>query len=484
VHRQDNLFPLASLASSLKSTNASTLVPIAHSISYVCSSFHYTVRHSSERFLKYARPIFPRWSSTLGGSYGSGKSLVPRIRRRSSKLMSHLTAFPSPVGYHPSIPMDRDLTPDWILQETLNVQTAAIMNYANSQTPSTPPTRPNLSSSSSSSTPSSPPNGLTLTVLGCGTMGIAILGGILDSLTTQHPRDHISLPGPSSSGTATPNPAAPARLPTIFNACVRRRESAKRIRSELSRYPAFASLTIYEEDNVPPVAAADVVLLACKPQMVHDVLRADGMREALAGKLLISICAGVTEAQIAEHLTLTSDEQPPQPSTCTIVRAMPNTAAAVRESMTVIGRLPHTTLPAETDTLITWIFTRIGRVVHLPASTMDVSTALCGSGPAFVALILESLAAGAIAMGLPREEAYLMAAQTMRGTTGLLLSAGEHPAILRDKVSTPGGCTIGGLLVLEEGMVRGTVAKAVREATVVAGQLGKGVVGVNGTRLG
>ncbi|KXL46804.1 hypothetical protein M433DRAFT_42675, partial [Acidomyces richmondensis BFW] len=321
---------------------------------------------------------------------------------------------------------------------------------------------------------------LTLTVLGCGTMGIAILGGILDSLTTQHPRDHISLPGPSPSGTTTPtNPNSPTRLPKIFNACVRRRESAKRIRSELSRYPGFSSLTIYEEDNVPPVAAADVVLLACKPQMVHDILRADGMREALEGKLLISICAGVTEEQIANHLSSTSDKQQCK---CTIVRAMPNTAAAVRESMTVIGRPPHTTLPAETDALITWIFTRIGRVVHLPASTMDVSTALCGSGPAFVALILESLAAGAIAMGLPREEAYLMAAQTMRGTTGLLLSAGEHPAILRDKVSTPGGCTIGGLLVLEEGMVRGTVAKAVREATVVAGQLGRGVVGVNGTR--
>jgi pyrroline-5-carboxylate reductase len=76
-----------------------------------------------------------------------------------------------------------------------------------------------------------------------------------------------------------------------------------------------------------------------------------------------------------------------------------------------------------------------------------------------------------------------MAAQVMKGTAGLVI-AGEHPAILRDKVSTPGGCTIGGLLVLEEGRVRGTVARAVREATVVASQLGKGVIGVNGTRFG
>nr|POF14372.1 pyrroline-5-carboxylate reductase [Quercus suber] len=159
---------------------------------------------------------------------------------------------------------------------------------------------------------------------------------------------------------------------------------------------------------------------------------------------------------------------------------MPNTAAAVRESMTVIAN-SSPPLPAETSSLITWIFSRIGRTVNLPSNLMDVSTALCGSGPAFAALVLESLVAGAVAMGLPRDEAYTMAAQTMRGTTGLVLG-GEHPAILRDKVSTPGGCTIGGLLVLEEGMVRGTVSKAVREATVVASQLGQGKAGVNGTR--
>jgi len=98
-----------------------------------------------------------------------------------------------------------------------------------------------------------------------------------------------------------------------------------------------------------------------------------------------------------------------------------------------------------------------------------------------MALILEALADGGVAMGLPRAEAQMMSAQVMAGTAGLV-AAGEHPAILRDKVSTPGGCTIGGLLTLEEGRVRGSVARAVREATVVASQLGKGVVGVNGTR--
>ena len=100
-----------------------------------------------------------------------------------------------------------------------------------------------------------------------------------------------------------------------------------------------------------------------------------------------------------------------------------------------------------------------------------------------MALVLEAMADGGVAMGLPRAEAQIMAAQVMKGTASLVAN-GEHPAVLKDKVSTPGGCTIGGLLVLEEGRTRGTVARAVREATVVASQLGKGVVGVNGTRFG
>jgi pyrroline-5-carboxylate reductase len=132
--------------------------------------------------------------------------------------------------------------------------------------------------------------------------------------------------------------------------------------------------------------------------------------------------------------------------------------------------------------VVEWIFERIGKVAHLPESNMDVSTALCGSGPAFFALMLEAAIDGAVAMGMPRAEALKMAAQTMKGAACMVLE-GEHPALLRDKVTTPGGCTIGGLLVLEEGRVRGTVARAVREATVVASQLGKGVQGVNGTRF-
>lgn len=218
--------------------------------------------------------------------------------------------------------------------------------------------------------------------------------------------------------------------------------------------------------------------------MVSDILSEPGMKEALAGKLLISILAGVTVDQIETILysaPTTSLETIETENRCRIVRVMPNTAAIVRQSMTVFA-IPSPALSPEQSSVVEWIFTSIGRIIHLPPATMDVSTALCGSGPAFLALMLESLADGAVAMGLPRAEAQFMAAQAMRGTADMVLQ-GEHPALVREKVSTPGGCTIGGLLVLEEGRVRGTVARSVREATVVAGMLGGGAKGVNGTRF-
>lgn len=315
-------------------------------------------------------------------------------------------------------------------------------------------------------------------------MGIAILSGILASLQEmQGPTKPFQ---PSASGTSTPlNEELPSRLPSRFIACVRRPESAKKVRAALGGYAGAVS--VVQNENVASVRQSEVVILACKPYMVSEVLSENGMAESLRGKLLISICAGVSVEQINGILRggpsggVPEEAKEDDGQGCRVVRAMPNTASLIRESMTVIGSTTPP-LPPQAMGLVTWIFRRIGEVVYLPATTMDASTALCGSGPAFFALMLEAAIDGAVAMGLPRAEAQRMAAQAMRGTAGLVLN-GDHPALLRDKVSTPGGCTIGGLLVLEEGRVRGTVARAVREATVVASQLGKGVQGVNGTRF-
>ena len=275
----------------------------------------------------------------------------------------------------------------------------------------------------------------------------------------------------------------PQCIPTRFAACCTRDASAKRIRNSLEHLTD--DLTILVNDNLRGVREADVILLGCKPYHLEDVLRKPGMRQALQGKLLISILAGVPVLQIANVIYGNAGgqvlpEDYSQDGRCKVVRVMPNTAALVRESMTVIATSDPPLKP-DLSALVTWMFTRIGRVVYLPPDKMDASTALCGSGPATFALVLEAITDGAVAMGLPRAEAQMMAAQTMRGCSGLVLN-GEHPAILKDKVSTPGGCTIGALMVLEEGSVRGSIARSVREATVVASQLGKGVQGVNGTR--
>lgn len=301
-----------------------------------------------------------------------------------------------------------------------------------------------------------------------GTMGIAILSGILSSL------QEMSGPRPlqSPSGRATPADEVPARLPSRFIACVRRPESAKKVKQALWEHSS--SVKVVQKENVAAVMKSEVIILACKPYMVEDLLNEPGMAKALHGKLLISICAGITVPQIEKILHGAVPEKDPEiDGRCRIVRALPNTASMVRQGMTVIANSTPP-LPPHTSSLVTWIFKRIGDVSYLPAKNMDASTALAGSSPAFFALMLEAAVDGAVSLGLPRDEAQKMAAQSMKGAAELVLH-GDHPALLRDRISTPGGCTIEGLLVLEEGRVRATVAKAVKEAAIVASQLGKGV---------
>ncbi|MCJ1436350.1 delta 1-pyrroline-5-carboxylate reductase [Xylographa pallens] len=318
---------------------------------------------------------------------------------------------------------------------------------------------------------------MTLTVLGCGTLGTCIVSGILSSLSDlQHP----TLKSKTPSGFTTPAEDVPENIPRRFITCVTSPMSARRIEKALSSLTD--NLTILQNENLRGVQEADVILLGCKPYNLISILSEPGVREALRGKLLISILAGVPVSQIEETLYPSGNGVAPKnEQRCRIVRALPNTASILRESMTVIATSTPP-LPQHLDYLVTWMFTRIGQVRQVNPALMDVCTALCGSGPAFFSLFMEAIADGAVAMGLPRKEALYMAAQTMKGTAAMILE-GEHPAILRDKVSTPGGCTIGGLLVLEEGSLRGTAARGLREATVVASQLGKGVQGVNGTRF-
>lgn len=287
-------------------------------------------------------------------------------------------------------------------------------------------------------------------------MGIAIMGGVMSSLASAKTKATLD---PSFSSKPVPNLSS-------FIACDQWAPAEENVRKALGHY-SFPLQTLTNQ-NLKGVQEADIILLSCKPYGYKTILGEKGMTEALKGKILVSILAGVTQQQLEGFLYPEGSEKADNP--CRVVRVMPNTASFVGESMSVI----QTSEPPLSDTqaeLVQFVFSSIGRVVSLPPAQMDVSTALCGSGPAFFALILEAAADGAVAMGLPRAEAQMMAAQTMRGTTGLVLN-GEHPAVLKDKVSTPGGCTIGGLMSLEGDGVRGAVAKAIREATVVASRLG------------
>ncbi|KAH8929221.1 pyrroline-5-carboxylate reductase [Atractiella rhizophila] len=292
----------------------------------------------------------------------------------------------------------------------------------------------------------------TICVLGCGTMGISILSGVLDSLSSP---SSGRLP-PSSSGTSTPAvEIEPSALPSRFIACVSRPESVR----NLKKVFRDERVEIRRGENLASVKESDVVLLCCKPQQAKTLLQE--MHEALDGKLLVSILAGTTIKQLKSWV----------PASTHVIRAMPNTPTRIREGMTVISALPT---ELETHrTLLLSLFYPIGRVNFLDEKHFDAVTALSGSGPAFVCLILEAMADGGVMMGLPRKEALEIAGQCMQGAARMVLQTGIHPSQIKDDVTTPGGCTIAGLLTLEDGKVRSTMARCIETATRHAAGLGK-----------
>ncbi|KAF5387140.1 hypothetical protein D9615_001898 [Tricholomella constricta] len=309
--------------------------------------------------------------------------------------------------------------------------------------------------------------GYTLCVLGCGTMGIAVLSGVIDSLDTTSKLAKGSVVEKWEShtpGTVTPTGPPDATVPSRYIACVNRPETATKLRKTFSSLGALgSSIEVVADQNVQSVEQADVVLLCCKPQIAQMILEEPGMKEALGGKLLISILAGVTMRQLSGWVL---------PST-KVIRAMPNTPCKIREGMTVVSTLPPSPDAEKDHAIILKIFSSIGRCRFLDEKHFDACTALSGSGPAFACIFMEAMADGGVMMGLPRAEALELAAQTLQGAARMVLQGGTHPAQLKDAVTTPGGCTIAGLLAMEDGRVRSTIARAIQVATDHASQLGQ-----------
>jgi pyrroline-5-carboxylate reductase len=211
-------------------------------------------------------------------------------------------------------------------------------------------------------------------------------------------------------------------------------------------------------ENQKAVQGADIILLGVKPQVVGDVLK-EIASELTEKTLVISVAASVPTSYIEQRL---GGKVP-------VVRAMPNTPASVGCGMTGICRGAHA--GAEHLETARAMFNAVGRTVVVDEKNMDAVTGLSASGPAFAYIILESLAEAGVKVGLPRDVATLLAAQTMKGAASVVLETGDHPALLKDAVTTPAGCTIDGIMELEEGKLRVTLIKAVVKATSRAGEL-------------
>jgi pyrroline-5-carboxylate reductase len=218
-------------------------------------------------------------------------------------------------------------------------------------------------------------------------------------------------------------------------------------------------------DNREAVKGADVILLTVKPQTVAEVLQ-EIAPEIGAKSLLVSVAASVPIGFVEQQLTTASGGKH---NNVAVVRAMPNTPAAVGCGMTTI--CAGTRANQDHLEIARTMFDAVGRTIVLDEKHMDAVTGLSASGPAFVYIILESLAEAGVKVGLPRDVATLLAAQTMKGAASVVLETGDHPALLKDAVTTPAGCTIDGILELEEGKLRVTLIKAVVKATSRAGEL-------------
>ncbi len=268
--------------------------------------------------------------------------------------------------------------------------------------------------------------GKTLGVIGVGVMGKAILRGLLNSASVTADQAW----GTSRSAQTCVTTAAELGVPV-------------------------------ERDVAHLLPTADILVLCVKPaQAAAAVATLRNSGNLPPQTLLISIVAGVSLAQLQSLLGTGNP----------LVRAMPNTPCVVGEGMTALAGGEGTT-PAHLARA-RQVFECVGRCVETEERHFDAITALSGSGPAYQYLIMEAMADAGVRVGLPRDLALTLVAQTALGAARMVQTSGRHPAALRDDVTTPAGCTIGGLLMLEDGKIRSVLARAIEEATRIVATLG------------
>jgi pyrroline-5-carboxylate reductase len=212
-------------------------------------------------------------------------------------------------------------------------------------------------------------------------------------------------------------------------------------------------------DNLDVVRHSDVLVLAVKPQSMAGLLAE--IQPIISDRhLIVSIAAGITLRQLADGLGATRR----------LVRVMPNTPCLVGASAS--GYSPSDCATPDDIALVDRLLKEVGKAYRLPEHLLDAVTGLSGSGPAFVYVVIEALSDGGVRMGLPREVATALAAQTVLGSAKMVLETGQHPAVLKDMVASPGGTTIAGLHALERGGLRAALIDAVEAATRRSIELG------------
>ena len=213
-------------------------------------------------------------------------------------------------------------------------------------------------------------------------------------------------------------------------------------------------------DNREVVASSDLLVVAVKPQSMISLLAE--IRPVVTNRhLIVSIAAGISLQQLATGLG--ADRR--------LIRVMPNTPCLIGASASAYS--PGGTATAEDVATVDRLLKAVGLAFRLPESMLDAVTGLSGSGPAFVYVVIEALSDGGVRMGLPRDVATALAAQTVFGAAKMVLETGSHPAVLKDMVASPGGTTIAGLHALEQGSVRSALIDAVEAATKRSIELGK-----------
>lgn len=239
-----------------------------------------------------------------------------------------------------------------------------------------------------------------------------------------------------------------------FIACTKTASSATRLQSSIAAEHQHL-IKVVSAQNVQTMQEADIIILACKPFMAADVLGEEGVRAALAGKLVISMLGG----QSAERLTRLINPEPTNSANPHVMVAVPNMGAQFAQSMTII-ETPPPTVPQDMAEVTEWIFRQVGAVKYLGTEHIGLATVLVGATLATLTLPIEGLLDGCVAEGFKRADAMELVLQGLKGLTAVLES-GQHPGVVRESISSPRGCTIQTLLSLEKAGTRSDFAEAI-----------------------